>query len=56
MTHLQKYLDYIKNTGQDPLLNEQFDDDWEPIGPMVRRDLAAAGLIEQLETGVRIKS
>ena len=43
--HLQKYVQYIKNTGQKPLAVEQFDDDWEPIGPMVRRDMQAAKLI-----------
>ena len=41
----QKYLDYIDNTGGHPTIAE-FDEDWEPIGPMVRRDLEAAGLIE----------
>lgn len=44
--HLAKYVQYIKNTGMDTkLTTKQFDDDWEPIGPMVRRDMQAAGLI-----------
>lgn len=46
----QKYLDYIKNTGGSPTI-EMFDDDWEPIGPMVRRDMLKAGLIEVTESG-----
>jgi hypothetical protein len=41
----QKYVDYINNTGQRPLSVEAFDDDNDPIGPMVRRDMAAEGLI-----------
>lgn len=50
--HLQKYLVYIANTGQVPLAADNFDDDWEPIGPMVRRDLVAAGMIVYLEGGI----
>ena len=42
-THLQKYLDYIKNTGGSPKI-EHFDEDWEPIGPMVRLELLDAGM------------
>lgn len=44
--HLQQFVEYIKNTGLDGKLTiEQFDDDWEPIGPMVRRDMQIAKLI-----------
>jgi hypothetical protein len=46
----QKYLDYIKNTGGSPTINN-FDEDWEPIGPMVRRDMLKAGLITATESG-----
>jgi hypothetical protein len=41
----QKYLDYIDNTGGAPSV-EEFDEDWEPIGPMVRRDMETAGLVK----------
>ena len=46
---LRKYVEYIHNTGQRPLACAAFDDDWEPIGPMVRKDLVKAGLIEEHE-------
>lgn len=49
----QKYLDYIRNTGG--VSTDQFDEDWEPIGPMVRRDLVNAGLITQDICTHRIK-
>lgn len=45
--HLQKYIDYIRNTGHVPLENAKFDDDWEPIGPMVRAELKKHRLIEE---------
>ncbi len=41
----KQYVDYINNTGQVPLPVHMFDEDWEPIGPMLRRDMAAEGLI-----------
>jgi hypothetical protein len=40
-----KYLQYIKNTGGKPLVS-WFDDDWEPIGPTIRNEMLAAGLID----------
>lgn len=45
MKHLHKYVDYINNTGRKPLPISAFDDDWEPVGPMIRADMQAAGLI-----------
>lgn len=42
---LQKYVDYIRNTGQQPLPVAAFDDDWDPVGPMVRERLKAGGWI-----------
>jgi len=44
----QKYLDYIKNTGGSPKISE-FDEDWEPIGPLLRKDMAKAGLITEVD-------
>lgn len=52
--HLQKYIQYIRNTARVPLKVEQFDDDWEPVGPMVRRDLLNAGLIKEVDGGIVI--
>jgi hypothetical protein len=43
--HLQKYVDYINNTGRRPLSESAFDDDWEPIGPLLRRQLLEGGFI-----------
>lgn len=47
--HLTRYVQYIRNTGQVPLLSDQFDDDWEPIGPQVRGDLVSAGLVREVD-------
>ena len=44
MTDFTKYIDYIKNTGGSPSVIF-FDDDWDPIGPLIRADMRAAGLI-----------
>jgi predicted phage terminase large subunit-like protein len=52
--HLQEYLAYIRNTGQVPLPVADFDDDWEPIGPNVRRQLVAAGLAVESAGGIRL--
>jgi hypothetical protein len=41
---LQQYLDYIDNTGGEPHV-VWFDEDWDPIGPLVRKDLVLAGLV-----------
>lgn len=44
---LRKYVQYLKNTGRKSLSVAQFDDDWEPIGSNVRRDLVAAGIVTE---------
>jgi len=49
----KQYLDYIKNTGGNPTV-EGFDDDYEPIGPMVRRDMEQAGLIRTVNGRLEI--
>lgn len=46
---LKQYVDYIRNTGQKPLSTAAFDDDWDPIGPLLRKEMTALGLI--YETG-----
>lgn len=45
--YLKQYCQYIINTGQRPLAIAAFDDDWEPIGPIVRADLMNANFIEE---------
>ena len=44
----QKAIDYIANTGGQPLI-EHFDEDHEPIGPQLRLLLTDAGLIHELD-------
>jgi predicted methyltransferase len=45
MRHLKKYLQYIINTNGNATL-ANFDDDWEPIGPMVRAELHREALVQ----------
>jgi predicted ThiF/HesA family dinucleotide-utilizing enzyme len=52
--HLQKYVQYIKNTAHVPLRTDWFDDDWEPVGPMVREQLVKANLITVSDDGIRL--
>lgn len=52
--HLKRYIDYIVNTGHDPLPIEAFDEDWEPIGRSVRGQLLAAGAITIAGDGIRL--
>ena len=40
----RKYLEYLRNTGL--LSVEHFDDDWQPIGGQIRRDMQRADLID----------
>jgi len=43
-----EYINYINNTGMKPISPEIFDEDWEPAGPMIRRDMMEAGLIHEV--------
>lgn len=43
---LIQYLKYVVNTGGNADV-AQFDDDWEPIGPMVRKGLMPTYMVEQ---------
>lgn len=43
--HLQKYVDYINNTSLKPLPVEYFDDDNDPVGPMIRTEMQKGGFI-----------
>jgi len=38
------YVEYIENAGNPT--PAQFDDDWEPAGPMLRRTMTEDGLIQ----------
>jgi len=49
----KKYIDYIANTGGFPTI-DQFDDDWDPVGPTVRKDLIKFGLVQEFD-GIIIK-
>jgi hypothetical protein len=44
---MKQYVQYVRNTGQRPLPTAAFDEDWEPAGPMIRRQMLEAGLIEE---------
>lgn len=50
--HLMKYVEYIRNTGRSPLPATLFDSDWEPVGPRLRADLVAAGLVRETTDGL----
>ena len=54
MKYLDQYVEYINNTGGSPTV-EQFDEDWEPIGPMLRRDMLVAGLITEDNGVIRLE-
>jgi hypothetical protein len=43
---LKQYLEYIVNTGGYATV-AGFDEDWEPIGPMLRRELMPRWLAEE---------
>lgn len=50
MKAFDNFLDYIDNAGG-AVNTEWFDEDWEPIGPLVRRDMIAEGFAEQYQDG-----
>lgn len=46
--HLQQYVQYVRNAGGDAgLRTAAFDQDWEPAGPLIRKQLLAAGLTDE---------
>lgn len=51
---LKRYVEYIVNTSQSPLACQAFDEDWAPIGPMARREMVEAGLIEEWAGGLML--
>jgi hypothetical protein len=44
--HYRQYLQYVINTGGTATISG-FDEDWEPIGPMLRRDLMPTYMVEE---------
>ena len=50
----KRAIEYIKNTGGNPKI-EWFDDDHEPIGPMLRNQLIKDGLIKIVEGKIEFK-
>ena len=52
--HLQKYVDYIKNTGGSPLI-VWFDEDWEPIGPVIRKEMEKENIIQYLNDEIILR-
>ena len=55
ITDMQKRaLEYIRNAGGSPEVT-WFDDDHEPIGPQLRSDLRAAGLVTERDDGATEK-
>ena len=48
---IEKAIEYIKNTGNDFIDVRIFDDDWEPIGPLLRYHLCDLKLARE-ERGV----
>jgi hypothetical protein len=53
--HLMKYVDYINNTGLTPLPVAAFDEDWEPVGQMVREQMVEADLIQCRADGIYLR-
>ena len=52
--YLKQYVRYLKNTGQDPLPVEAFDEDWEPIGSRLREDLILVGWVKEVSGGLSL--
>jgi len=42
--HLKKYLQYVVNTDGNASIDD-FDDDWEPIGPLLRSELVPVYMV-----------
>ncbi len=55
MNKHQKYIDYINNTARVPLPVASFDEDWEPIGPMVRKALVSDDIIQVRADGIYLR-
>jgi len=53
----QKYIDYIKKAsdGKNRVKIEWFDENWKPIGPLVRKQLYNDGKIYQMDGMIYLK-
>lgn len=52
---LKQALAYISNTGGSPTI-EQFDDDHDPVGPMLRKELKAAWMVYECDGKIHLDS
>ena len=50
----RRYVEYIRNTGRTPLPIPIFDEDWDPAGPMIRKQLVARKLIDEWGGGIML--
>jgi hypothetical protein len=51
----KKYIDYLNNTGSRPVSVSQFDEDWEPVGAMVRKNMKRDDLIQERADGIHLR-
>ncbi len=49
----EKYIEYIKRTGGSPKI-KWFDDDFEPIGKTIRKEMKKAGLIVEKDGKIKL--
>jgi len=47
------YVEYMHNVGSS-LTVSIFDEDWLPAGPLIRRELRAAGIIEERDGKIEV--
>jgi predicted phage terminase large subunit-like protein len=48
----RKYCQYIRNTSLEPLPTARFDEDWDPAGPTIRRQMLDLELVEDKPDGL----
>lgn len=53
MSKYQEYISYINNTGGNPSI-ENFDEDWQPVGEMVRSNLKREGIIIEIDGKIKL--
>lgn len=55
MTH-DEYIQYLRNAGDGSVSTAAFDEDWEPIGPLVRADLVREGRCLEADGKIHVKT
>ena len=55
MGDFKRQIEYIKNTGGSPKI-EWFDDDHDPIGPILRSDMKKADVIRECDGKLFLKT